>query len=217
MHFRSIAAAAAAGLAFTFSPLVRPLPAQTSSVDSVPATSAPVTPAHYRVRLALGFVTSILAHETGHVVAAYAVGGHPSFGFNHWRPTIYSGIDAQLEPHKQFVFSSAGLTVQTILDEVLLDVPHPHGTIAGAFERGLLAGGIGTVLFYITIGRSASVSDVTFMANTSSLSKSQISLIYGGIAALHVVRIHFKDRYAHFFSVPDATGHLRIGITLLPD
>lgn len=181
------------------------------------AAHAPARQEHYRLRFVLGFVTSILAHEGGHVVAAYAVGGHPSFGFNKWRPTIYSGIDASTDPHKQFIFSSAGLTVQTLMDETLLDVPHARGSVAGPFERGLLAGGVGTVLFYITLGRSASVSDVTFMANTSSLTKTQISLIYGGIAALHVVRIHFKDRYAHFFSVPDASGRLRIGMSIAPD
>lgn len=194
----------------------RPLSAQAVARDSTVAP-APVPQKHYRLRFVLGFATSILAHEGGHVVAAYAVGGHPSFGFNKWRPTIYSGIDSRIDPHKQFIFSSAGLTVQTLLDEALLDVPHARGSIAGPFERGLLAGGIGTVLFYITIGRSASVSDVTFMANTSSLTKTQVSLIYGGIAALHAVRIHFKDRYAHFFSVPDASGHLRIGLSIAPE
>lgn len=193
----------------------RRLPAQVVAADS--AAPAPVPHKHYRLRFVIGFATSILAHEGGHVVAAYAVGGHPTFGFSKWRPTIYSGIDSRIDPHKQFIFSSAGLTVQTLLDETLLDVPHARGNIAGPFERGLLAGGIGTVLFYVTLGRSASVSDVTFMANTSSLTKTQVSLIYGGIAALHVVRIHFKDRYAHFFSVPDASGHLRIGMSITPE
>jgi hypothetical protein len=192
------------------------LPAQAVAADSAAITS-PAPRKHYRLKFVLGFATSILAHEGGHVVAAYAVGGHPSFGFNKWRPTIYSGIDARIDPHKQFIFSSAGLTVQTLLDETLLDVPHARGSIAGPFERGLLAGGIGTVLFYITLGRTGSVSDVTFMANTSSLTKTQVSLIYGGIAALHVVRIHFKHRYAHFFSVPDGDGRLRFGVNLAPD
>jgi hypothetical protein len=203
-------------------PFAAQLRAQRSTADSDSAATtstapAPMSAKRYRIHLALGFVTSILAHEGGHVAAAYAVGGHPSFGFNHWRPTIYSGIDSRTEPRKQFIFSSAGLTVQTLLDETLLDVPRPPGTVAGPFERGLLAGGIGTVLFYITLGRSASVSDVTFMAKTSSLTKTQVSLIYGGIAALHVVRIHYKDRYAHFFAAPGARGDLRVGMALLPD
>jgi len=208
-------AAIAASLALVVLP--HRLAAQANAADSAHASLAPVPQPHYKLRFAAGFVTSILAHESGHIVASYAVGGHPSFGFNHWRPTIYSGIDARIDPHKQFIFSSAGLTVQTLLDETLLDAPHARGSIAGPFERGLLAGGIGTVLFYITLGRSGSVSDVTFMANTSSLSKTQISLIYGGMAALHVVRIHFKDRYAHFFTVPDASGHLHVGMSLAPD
>jgi hypothetical protein len=166
---------------------------------------------HFKTRFALGFISSILAHEAGHVVASYAVGGHPSFGFDKGRPTVYSGIDSNLEPHKQFIFSSAGLTVQTLMDELILDIPHDRG---GAFERGLLAGGIATTAFYITIGRSASVSDVTFMARTSSLSKTEVSLIFGAIAASHVLRIHFDEHYAHFFAAPTERGALKVGIVV---
>ena len=165
----------------------------------------------FRTHFALGFVSSILAHEAGHVVAALAVGGHPSFGFNKLRPTIYSGIDASLHPTKQFIFSSAGLTVQSLLDETILDVPHRGGS---AFERGLLAGGIGTALFYITLGRNGAVSDVAFMAQSSKLSKDQVSLIFGGIALLHAVRIHGKARYAHFFTAPDDRGGMKVGMRI---
>ena len=195
----------------------RDVPAQAVSADSSARKAAPAPQHHYKLRFALGFVSSILAHESGHIIASYAVGGHPSFGFDRGRPTIYSGIDASLDPHKQFIFSSAGLTVQTLLDETLLDVPHEKGSIAGPFERGLLAGGLGTVLFYITLGRNGSVSDVSFMSRTSSLSKNQISLIFGGIGLLQAVRIHLKDRYAHFFSVPDDTGRFRIGVSIAPN
>lgn len=191
--------------------------AQAVSADSASKAEPRAPQRHYKLRFALGFVSSILAHESGHIIASYAVGGHPSFGFNRWRPTIYSGIDSQLEPHKQFIFSSAGLTVQTLLDETLLDVPHEKGGIAGPFERGLLAGGLGTVLFYITLGRNGTVSDVSFMSRTSSLSKNQISLIFGGIGLLQAVRIHFRDRYAHFFAVPDDTRRFRIGMSIAPN
>jgi len=165
----------------------------------------------FRTHLALGFVTSVLAHESGHIIAALAVGGHPSFGFNKFRPTIYSGIDASLHPTKQFIFSSAGLTVQSLLDEAILDAPHGGGS---AFERGLLAGGIGTSLFYITLGRNGAVSDVAYMAQTSKLSKDQVSLIYGGIAVLHAVRIHFKPKYAHFFTAPSDLGGVKVGMRI---
>jgi hypothetical protein len=207
----------AASMALALTCMSRNALAQAVSADSVRKAAAPVPHSHYKLRFALGFLSSILAHESGHIIASYAVGGHPSFGFDRGRPTIYSGIDSELDPHKQFVFSSAGLTVQTLLDETLLDIPHPQGSIAGPFERGLLAGGLGTVLFYITLGRNGRVSDVSFMSRTSSLSKNQISLIFGGVAALQAVRIHLKDRYAHFFSVPDANGRFRIGMSIAPD
>lgn len=165
---------------------------------------------------ASGFASSILAHEGGHIIAAYVVGGRPSFGLNDGRPTIYSGIDANLEPGRQFVFSSAGLTVQSVLDETILDAPHHSGSTAGAFERGLLAGGIATSFFYVTIGRTGSVSDVDFMARTSALSKTSITAIYGGVALLHSWRIAHNGRYAHFFARPGPFGGMRLGVSVDP-
>jgi hypothetical protein len=132
---------------------------------------------------------------------SYAVGAHPYFGFDHGRPTVYSGIDSRIHPQKQFLFSAAGLTAQALVDEAILDIPHSRGS---AFERGVLAGGIGATLFYITLGRNASVSDITYMAKTSSLSKTQISLIFGGISAIHAWRMSRDPRYSHFFA--RATG-----------
>src|SRR3954453_18745599 len=154
--------------------------------DSTRADSArePVRPRHYWKKFAAGFASSILAHEGAHIVTSYAVGGHPTIGINKGRPTVYSGISARLDPHKQFLFSSMGLNLQAAMDEGILDVPHRRGA---PFERGVLAGGIATALFYVTIGRTASVSDVDFMARTSSLSMTDITIIYGGIAALHAL------------------------------
>ena len=169
---------------------------------------------HWWQLFAAGFASSILAHEGAHIVAAYVVGGQPTFGLNEGRPTIYSGIDATLEPQKQFVFSSAGLTTQSVIDEAILDSPH-HSSRAGAFERGILAGGIATSFFYVTIGRTGSVSDVDFMARTSNLSKTSITAIYGGLALLQSWRISRSSRYAHFFARPDPQrGGLRLGMTL---
>lgn len=190
----------------------------TGVADSIAARAVAKARSHdrrvFRTHFVLGFVSSILAHEAGHIVASFAVGAHPSFGFNKLRPTIYSGIDDRLHPTKQFIFSSAGLTVQSLLDETILDVPHRGG---GAFERGVLAGGIGTALFYITLGRNGPVSDVAFMAKTSNLSKDQVSLIYGGIALLHAVRIHGMAKYAHFFTAPSDRGGVKIGMRIEGD
>ena len=157
-----------------------------------------------------GAVTSILIHEAGHVATSLVLGAHPTFGFDELRPTVYSGIDSRREPHKQFLFSSAGLTVQSLLDEVILDAPHG----GSPFERGLLAGGIGTTVFYLTIGRWGYVSDVDFMARTRALNKTQITLIYGSVAALHAWRISRDEHYADFFARPTSDGRLMIGATI---
>jgi hypothetical protein len=167
------------------------------------AVSSPVRSDNYWRLFAFGFAGSILAHEMAHVLTSYAVGAHPYFAFDHGRPTVFSGIDSRLHPHKQFLFSAAGLTTQALLDEAILDIPHSRG---GAIERGILAGGIGTTLFYITLGRNGSVSDIAFMARTSSLSKTQLSFIFGGVSAIHAWRISRDPRYAHFFVRPAGSG-----------
>ncbi len=172
------------------------------------ASSQP-RPAHYWRNFAAGFAASILAHEGAHVVTALALGAHPYFKLDKGRPTVFSGINSTREPHKQFLFSSMGLNTQAVIDEAILDVPHNRGS---AFERGVLASGVATAVFYITIGRTASVSDIDFMSRTSSLSKTDLSLIYGGIAALHVFRIGHSDSYANFFVRPAPAGGLQIGV-----
>jgi hypothetical protein len=171
---------------------------------------------HFWRDFAAGAVTSILVHEGGHIGTSLAYGKRITFGFDKGRPTVYSGIDATYFPHQQFVFSSMGLNAQAALDEVILDAPHRRGA---AFERGVLAGGIGTALFYVTLGRSGSVSDVDYMSRTSSLSKDQISLIYGSIAALHVFRIRRDGHYANFFARPsaDGTGRIKLGLDVSPE
>jgi hypothetical protein len=166
-----------------------------------PAETAPA--ANYWRSFALGFGASILAHETAHILTSFALGAHPYIAFSKGRPTVYSGIDSDLHPHKQFVFSAAGLVTQSLINEAILDIPHSGG---GAIERGILAGGIGTTLFYITLGRNGSVSDISLMARTSSLSKTQLSLIFGGVSAIQAWRISRDPRYQHFFVRPTANG-----------
>ena len=187
-----------------------------SAVHGSPGTAprmSSVSRHHYWRRMAAGFATSLLAHEGAHVVTAAVVGGHPTFGFDKGRPTVYSGLDATTQKRQQFLFSSMGLNVQALLDEAVLDLPHDGG---GAFERGVLAGGIATALFYVTLGRTASVSDVDFMARTSSLSKGDITLIYGGVALMHGLRMHHDRRYANFFvrPAPAGTPGLRVGVNV---
>ncbi len=171
-------------------------------------SAEPRSTGSYWQGLAFGFGVSLFAHETAHIVSSMAMGFHPHVGLDQGRPTIFSGIDSQRYPHKQFIFSAAGLTTQAIINEAILDVPHSRG---GTIERGILAGGIATTLFYITVGRNGSVSDISFMARTSSLSKTQLSLIFGGVSAIHALRIARNPSYDHFFVRPTENG-LTVGL-----
>ncbi len=173
--------------------LLRPAAARAQDSSVVMQSSGA---ASFHARLALGFAASIAAHEAAHFIASYAVGARPSVGLDRGRPTIYSGIVESREPRKQLVFSAAGLATQLALDELLLDIPHQH---AGPIERGLLAGGIATAFFYISLGRNGPVSDVEHIARDSRLSKDQVTLLIGGTALLQTVRVIRGRRYARFF------------------
>ena len=174
----------------------------TAHAQQAPSAEQAARDSYWR-RLAFGFAASVLAHESAHVLSSLIMGYHPYIGFDKGRPTVYSGINIDEHPDKQFIFSAAGLATQALINEAILDIPHSRG---GSIERGILAGGIGTTLFYITIGRNGSVSDISVMARTSSLSKTQLSLIFGGVSAIHAWRISRDPRYAHFFVAPTANG-----------
>jgi len=163
----------------------------------------------YWTRFAFGFAASIIAHESAHIISSLVMGFHPYVALDHARPTVFSGINSDLHPRQQFIFSASGLVTQAIINEGILDIPHTGG---GPTERGLLAGGIGTTLFYITLGRNGSVSDISVMARTSSLSKTQLSLIFGSFSALQAWRITRNPRYNHFFVRPTDSG-LGIGFS----
>jgi hypothetical protein len=172
------------------------------------APAASTAPSHWR-KFAAGFAASILFHESAHIGTAIALGAHPTFGFDKMRPTVFSGLDFRANPHQQFLFSAAGLTAQTLLDELLLDIPHGPG---GPFERGVLAGGLATTAFYLTIGRTGYVSDIEFMARVHGMTKTQSTLLFGSISAIQVLRIHTGNRYPSLFVRPAADGRMLIGL-----
>jgi hypothetical protein len=169
---------------------------------------------HFSVaRFTAGVLASLAVHESAHVLTSLAMGGHPSFGFNQARPVIHSGINVALHPDRQFAFSAAGMTTQLILDEVILDGPHDDNP-AGEFEKGVLASGMGTVLFYFTVGRNASVSDVQQMSQTTGISKWTLTAMFGSVATLDFVRVLTRQRYAHFFAAPEAGGRVAAGMAV---
>ncbi len=173
-----------------------------SALSAQSADTVAASPGYWK-RFGAGVATSILIHEAAHIGTSFAGGGRPEFGFDKGRPTIYSGISLNEHPRRQFFFSAAGLTIQSVLDELILDVPHIRGS---AFERGLLGGGIGTTVFYLTIGRQGSVSDVDYMARTGVMNKTQITMLYGTIAAMHAWRVSRDPAYANFFVRPSVHG-----------
>ncbi|MEO8335833.1 MAG: hypothetical protein ABI664_12725, partial [bacterium] len=98
--------------------VARPSRAQAvAQVTSADSTLQPGHARHYWRDFTAGFAASLLLHESAHVATSYAVGSHPSFGFDKGRPTVYSNIDVERDPRKQFLFSSMGLNVQAALDE----------------------------------------------------------------------------------------------------
>jgi hypothetical protein len=163
-------------------------------------------------KFVLGFFSSIAAHEATHFATSFVVGATPSLGFDKGRPVVHSGIDGDLDPHKQFAFSSSGMGLQLLLNEAILWWPRAEG-VAGEFERGILAGGIGTVLFYFTLGRNSPVGDVYWMDQTSSLSKWGLTAIFGGVAATEVLRIVLRKRYMPFFWFPGPDGSVNLGVS----
>ena len=186
--------------------------AGSASCQAQPSPDNATPDENFWPRFAVGFAASIAAHETAHFATALAVGAHPYVAFDKGRPTVFSGIDSRRFPHKQFLFSAAGLTTQTLLNEVMLDFRHAH---AGPVERGMLAGGIATTLFYVTLGRNGDVSDLELMSRNSSLSKLELSLIFGGASAIQALRISRDRRFAHFFFAATTTGGA-IGLSFTP-
>lgn len=174
-----------------------------------PAQQPDSARSHPRRAWVAGAVASYLAHEAGHVVSSYALGATPRFRFDRGRPTVFSGLSIEEDAHKQLVFSSMGLVVQAVLDEAILDLP---GAKDSPFARGMLASGLGTVLFYVTAGRNGAVSDIALISRTSGLTKGQVSLIAGGVAALHAVRFAHARGLGALFVLPSADGRLRVGL-----
>lgn len=202
MRMRRLALAAVSAIAVG-------LPARIAAAQTAPAAPTAQADAPHWRKFAFGFVSSVLFHESAHLATSIALGARPTFGFDQGRPTVYSGFNLETSPHDQFLFSAAGLTAQTLLDEALLDIPHGP---AGPFERGVLAGGLGTTLFYLTIGRTGYVSDIEFMARVHGMTKTQSTLLFGSVMSLQMLRIHKGTRFPDFFVAPAADGRILVGL-----
>ena len=128
------------------------------------------------------------------------------------RPVIRSGIDPNADPAGPFAFSAAGMGTQLPINEVVFLLPH-RAPRASAFEYGLMAGGIGTVAFYLSVGRSSEVGDVQQMVQHSGLSTWGVTAIFGGVALAEIVRLALSKRYLNFFATPTPQNELAFGVS----
>ncbi len=177
---------------------------------AAPAQAPPATRHFSWPRFGEGVLVSVAAHELGHIASALALGGSPSLAFDEGRPVIESGIDGVVHPARAFSFSASGMAVQLAANEAILDWPHGNRP-AGAFARGFLVGGIATVAFYVTLGRTAKVGDMAQMEMFSSLSPWTLTAIFGGVALSDAVRLIVNPRYGSLFLMPLPDGHLALG------
>src|SRR5258706_15017997 len=81
----------------------------------------------YWKKFTIGAGVSLLAHESAHILTALALGFQPHVGLDHGRATVFSGIDSRRYPHKQFLFSAAGLTPQGLIVAAIFAIPDPQG------------------------------------------------------------------------------------------
>ena len=134
-------------------------PADSTAVDRPAPRAGCRTPrATYWRRMAAGFATSILAHEAAHCRHRRGRRRPPHLRLE--QGTAYGLLGAR-----------RGHPEAPAIPLLQHGAQRPGAPRRGdsrraasgrrAFERGVLAGGIATALFYVTIGRTASVSDVT--------------------------------------------------------
>ena len=147
--------------------------------------------------------TSILLHEAGHIVDVGRGRRTSDVRLRHVPADGLLRDSTRISSRTSSSCSrSPGSPCRTCSTRRILDIPHRRGA---AFERGILGGGIGTTIFYLTIGRRGSVSDIDFIARTHGMTKTQSTLLFGGIAAVHIVRISRDPHYANFFARPRPT------------
>jgi hypothetical protein len=46
------------------------------------------------------------------------------------------------------------------------------------------------------------------------MTRAQSTLVFGGIAAMHTLRIHANPHYANFFARPRADGGMDVGLNI---
>jgi hypothetical protein len=139
---------------------------------------------------ALGFASSIVAHEAGHFVVAKSKG----YRVSHDGLTItYPG--AKLTPADQLQLASAGFQTQWVLSEFALRDKNgrEHSKPTGDFGAGVVSAYLGVSLAYLTFLKNQDQGDVYGMSNATGLSHDRIALMMAVPAVLDAWRLFGDD------------------------
>lgn len=100
-----------------------------------------------------GAFAGFLGHETGHLIANWAMGTDPYLKPVHYGPVPFFTIEPgrYLTPHEHAITASAGFNAQNIIDEWLL-TSHPNLSR----ENEPFLKGLASFNFWLTVGYAAS-------------------------------------------------------------
>lgn len=124
-------------------------------------------------RFALGFVSGIVAHETGHYMVATSKGYKVS---HDGLSVVYPGAVFTAPDHLQV--ASAGFQTQWLLTELILrdragkEMKEPPGN----FGAGVVCAHIGITLAYMTVLKDHKLGDIAGMAQATGRTNNQIAL-----------------------------------------
>jgi hypothetical protein len=141
-------------------------------------------------RFALGFVSGIAAHETGH----FAVATSKGYRVSHDGLSItYPG--AKFTPASQLQLASAGFQTQWVLSELVLRDQHGHEHIKppSDFGAGVVCSYLGVSFAYLTFLKNQNQGDVYGMSYATGLSHDRIALLMAIPAVLDTWRLFGND------------------------
>src|SRR5512146_77468 len=141
-------------------------------------------------RFAMGFVSGIAAHETGHLVVAKTKGyrvGHEGLSIT------YPGTN--FTRAGQLQLASAGFQTQWVLSEFVLrdESGHEHTRPPSDFGAGVVCSYIGVSAAYLTFLKNQYNGDVYGMSRASGYSHDRIALMMAIPAALDAWRLFGDD------------------------
>lgn len=137
---------------------------------------------------ALGFASSLAAHEAGHIVVAKSKGSNVSYdGLS----IVYPSAKFSRADHLQV--ASAGFQTQWMLDELVLHDRDEPRRKPGNFGAGVVCAQIGTTLAYLTVLKNHSRGDIAGMSQATGMSNDRLVLLVAIPGILDAWRLFGND------------------------